>query len=263
MYERYTERARQVIFFSQQEAVSAGSSYIEPEHVLLGIMRCCEPELNAILKLNALESTLRADLPKSADRAIYTENFPVPLSNRGKRVLGYAAEEADRLNSLGIGPAHLLLGILREPESSNCHFLLAHGIHLTAARDVISSLPPEPDGPTIESIHRHDAWKKRKKRMYLLAKAAQIALLVLLAVLVGNSQISGKYLFTIGVGWMLFVCAWLAVGKSGIWGFKFSNRHPIAATVIVYGLIWLYQILLYGWVIPLGIGIYRTFAWRP
>src|SRR5690348_13085293 len=123
MFERYTERTRRVIFSARQEAVAAESPYIEPGHLLLAIIRCCEPELNQLLQLNKLEGMLRADLPKTTDRALYSENFSVPLSDHGKRVLGYAAEEADGLNSLGVWPGHLLLGILREQESFAFRFL--------------------------------------------------------------------------------------------------------------------------------------------
>ena len=39
MFERYTEKARRVIFFARYEASLLGSGYIEPEHLLLGLFR--------------------------------------------------------------------------------------------------------------------------------------------------------------------------------------------------------------------------------
>ena len=39
MFERYTERARRVIFFARQEANRFGSKAIETEHFLLGLLR--------------------------------------------------------------------------------------------------------------------------------------------------------------------------------------------------------------------------------
>ena len=39
MFERYNERARRTIFFARYEASSLGSSYIETEHILLGLVR--------------------------------------------------------------------------------------------------------------------------------------------------------------------------------------------------------------------------------
>jgi len=59
MFERYTENARQVIFFAREEASRFGSSFIESEHLLLGTMRSCELELNELLKLKDLEGALR------------------------------------------------------------------------------------------------------------------------------------------------------------------------------------------------------------
>jgi ClpA/ClpB-like protein len=226
-------------------------------------MRCCEPELSELLKLNTFEETLRANLPKMTDRAIYTDDSAVPLSNQSKRVLAYAAEEAERLRSLGIRAGHLLLGILREQESFACGFLSARGIDLTTARQVIASLPPEPSDPMPQAVHKHLAWRRRTRRLSWISGAAQIGLLMLLAILTARSHASGKHLLMTGVAWMLVVCAWLALRKERMWGFKFSNRHRVIATSIIYVVVWLYQILLYGWVIPLGIGIYRTIAWRP
>src|ERR1039457_6672075 len=39
MFERYTEKARRVIFFARYEASQFGSPYIESEHLLMGILR--------------------------------------------------------------------------------------------------------------------------------------------------------------------------------------------------------------------------------
>ncbi len=142
MYERYTENARRGIFSAREEAIAAGSPYIETEHLLLAIIRCCEPELDERLRLRNIEDALRAEVPAKPHPATRSKNADLPLSNQSKRVLAYAAEEAERLGSRGIGPGHLLLGILREPESFACQFLSAHGIELTAARKWIASLPP-------------------------------------------------------------------------------------------------------------------------
>ena len=39
MFERYTEEARRVIFFARYEASVFGSPYVEPEHLLLALLR--------------------------------------------------------------------------------------------------------------------------------------------------------------------------------------------------------------------------------
>ncbi|MBZ5597034.1 MAG: hypothetical protein LAN83_01820 [Acidobacteriia bacterium] len=43
MFERYTEKARRVIFFARYEASEYGSPFIETEHLLLGLLRIQRP----------------------------------------------------------------------------------------------------------------------------------------------------------------------------------------------------------------------------
>jgi ATP-dependent Clp protease ATP-binding subunit ClpC len=100
MFERYTENARQVIFFAREEASRLGSSCIRSEHILLGTMRSRELEPNELLKLKDLESALGVDRAASAQLDTMSKR-DVPLSNQSKRILAYAAEEAARLNSPG------------------------------------------------------------------------------------------------------------------------------------------------------------------
>jgi ClpA/ClpB-like protein len=116
MFERYTKNARRAIFFARDEASRVGSTCIEAEHLLLGVMRSCDPELNEALELKDLEDALRAELAATGQREITSKRIDIPLANQSKRILAYAAEEAERLNSREIGSAHLLLGIAREPE---------------------------------------------------------------------------------------------------------------------------------------------------
>jgi ATP-dependent Clp protease ATP-binding subunit ClpC len=50
MFERYTEKARRVIFFARYEASQFGSPYIESEHLLLGIVREDKALINRFLR---------------------------------------------------------------------------------------------------------------------------------------------------------------------------------------------------------------------
>jgi ATP-dependent Clp protease ATP-binding subunit ClpA len=87
MYERYTEKARHAIFFAREEAAGVGSSYIEPEHLLLAVMRFCEADLDEALKLKALEDSVRTELARTAHRNITSKNWGFPLSNQSTRIL--------------------------------------------------------------------------------------------------------------------------------------------------------------------------------
>src|SRR5438128_5905569 len=98
MFERYTEKARRVIFFARYEASQFGSPYIETEHLLLGLLREDKALTNRFLRSpEAVESIRKQiDLHTIIREKISTE-MNLPLSNECKRVLAYAAEEAERL----------------------------------------------------------------------------------------------------------------------------------------------------------------------
>jgi hypothetical protein len=111
MFERYTEKARRVIFFARYEASQYGSPYIESEHLLLGLLRedrAPTSYIESIRKEIGSGITIRERISTSVE---------VPLSQECKRILIYAAEEAERLGHKHVGTEHLLLGIRREDQS--------------------------------------------------------------------------------------------------------------------------------------------------
>ncbi|HEY7210861.1 MAG TPA: Clp protease N-terminal domain-containing protein [Bryobacteraceae bacterium] len=142
MFERYTEQARRVIFFARYEASSFGSSYIEVEHLLLGLMR----EDKALF--GDLESHLLLELGDSIrnqqeQREKISTSVDLPLSHPAKRVLAYSAEEAERLAHKQIGTAHLLLGILRE-ESRARTTLEQYGLNSARVREQMARARADP-----------------------------------------------------------------------------------------------------------------------
>ncbi len=120
MFERYTERARRVIFFARYGVSQTGHMTIESEHLLLGLVH----EDGNILSRFVRDATLADVRDEITSRAI-KEKVPtsvdLPLSNESRRILAYAAEEAERLNTDHIGPEHLLLGMLREETRARLH----------------------------------------------------------------------------------------------------------------------------------------------
>ena len=116
MFERYTEKARRAIFFSRYEASQFGSSYIETEHLLLGLLRENNFLYHWIPKTNL--ETIRKRLDEHGTRQPSTSiSVDLPLSNASKRVLKFAADEADALSHKHIGTEHLFLGLLDESGS--------------------------------------------------------------------------------------------------------------------------------------------------
>lgn len=139
MFERYTEGARRVIFFARYEAAQYGSPWIETEHMLLGLMRQ-EPELVRRTAPSASPEAIRSAIDEhvSPGEKIST-SVDLPLSNACKRVLAYAAEEAERAGSRPITVGHLLLGLLREEESRAAKILRRFGAGIPQTRALTGS----------------------------------------------------------------------------------------------------------------------------
>jgi ATP-dependent Clp protease ATP-binding subunit ClpA len=143
MFERYRQDARRAIFFSRWEAQQSGSAYIEPEHLLLSLTHDADSKANQLFALSSHTDNFRSQF-RPHPPAKTSTSIDFPLSNAGKRVLAYAAEEAERLASKPIGTEHLLLGLLREKSSEVPAALAAAGIDLHSARNRIreqSGLP--------------------------------------------------------------------------------------------------------------------------
>jgi len=161
MFERFTERARRALFFARYEAAKLGNISIETEHLLLGLIR----ESKGVVSFIFARSELSLDLVRIGikSRAIFREKIPLsvelPFSAELKRVLQYAAEEADRLQHTDIGTEHLLLGILREEKSVAACILMEKGMNLATVRENVvqaRSEGPDEHGNAGETVRREN-----------------------------------------------------------------------------------------------------------
>jgi len=139
MFERYTEKARRVIFFARYEASQFGSQQIETEHLLLGLLREDKALANRFLRSHAAVESIRKQVEAHTTiREKVPTSVELPLSHECKRVLAYAAEEAERLNHRHIGTEHLLLGLLREEKCFAAEILHERGLRLSQVREEIA-----------------------------------------------------------------------------------------------------------------------------
>jgi ATP-dependent Clp protease ATP-binding subunit ClpC len=138
MFERYTESARRTLFFSRYEASQFGNLSIEPEHLLLGLVREGKGVVRKIFVAPASLETIRVALERrmTAKEKVST-SVELPFGSPTKLILNYCAEEADRLKSREIRPEHLLLGILREERSLAASVLREHGLSIDAVREQV------------------------------------------------------------------------------------------------------------------------------
>src|SRR6478672_7519043 len=139
MFERYTEKARRVIFFARYEASQGGAGDIDPGHLLLGITREDKSLLEQLLpkgngSIDMMRSQIRARLAKGE---MIPTSVELPLAPESKRVLHYAHEESDRLQAHHIGTEHLLLGLMREENSVAAEVLTEMGLQLTNVREAL------------------------------------------------------------------------------------------------------------------------------
>lgn len=141
MFERYTEKCRRVIFFSRYEASQFGSPYIESEHILLGLLR---EDHSIVHRFQLSPEGIRNQIDSATViREKVSTSVDLPLSNECKRVLAYAAEEADVLKHKHIGTEHLLLGLLREDQSFAAELLRESGLRLESVREEIARNAPD------------------------------------------------------------------------------------------------------------------------
>jgi ATP-dependent Clp protease ATP-binding subunit ClpC len=136
VFERYTEKARRVIFFARYEASQLGSEWIEPEHLLLGLLR---EDRNIFAKVLGSErhfDNAAQLMGLELSGKVISTSVDLPLSHPAKRVLAYGAEESEKAGHVPIGSQHLLLGLLREPGIA-CDFLEKNGLELAAARTAL------------------------------------------------------------------------------------------------------------------------------
>src|SRR5438270_26939 len=148
MFERYTEKARRVIFFARYEASQFGSPYIETEHLLLGLLREDKALTNRFLRSHASVESIRKQIEgHTTIREKVSTSVDLPLSNECKRVLAYAAEEAERLSHRHIGTEHLLLGLLREEKCFAAEILHERGLRLSTIREELARTTQEKAQP--------------------------------------------------------------------------------------------------------------------
>jgi ATP-dependent Clp protease ATP-binding subunit ClpC len=149
MFERYTEKARRVIFYARYEASEFGASAIEAEHLLLGLLREHKALPDLYLSSPALAQSIPAEIEARTPRKKkIPTSVDLRLSHESKRALLNAPEEAGHLGHKHIGVEHLLLGLLRE---DGC---FAARILTNKARTSPASAPSLPAGRTIQAQNK-------------------------------------------------------------------------------------------------------------
>jgi hypothetical protein len=147
VFERFTERARQVVVLAQEEARTLKHNYIGTEHVLLGLLR--EEEGLAARALESLDITVervRAQVLRIVGQGEEVTSGQIPFTPRAKKVLELALREALSLGHNYIGTEHVLLGLVRENEGVAARILLDFDAEPEKIRNEVIRLLSGPAG---------------------------------------------------------------------------------------------------------------------
>src|SRR5262245_16296047 len=113
MYQRFTDRARQVLKIANQEARRFNHEYVGTEHILLGLVaEGSGVAANVLMNLNVNLCRIALEVERivqaGPDRGAVGS---LPQTPRAKKVIEYSIEEARNLNHNYVGTEHLLLGL--------------------------------------------------------------------------------------------------------------------------------------------------------
>jgi ATP-dependent Clp protease ATP-binding subunit ClpC len=138
MFERFTDRARRVVVFAQEEARRLNHNYIGTEHLLLGLLR--EGEGVAAKALEGLGISLdagRVQVEEIIGQGLGAPTGHIPFTPRTKKALELSLEEALRLGHNYMGTEHILLGLVREGEGVAAQVLAGFGADHARVREQV------------------------------------------------------------------------------------------------------------------------------
>ncbi len=138
MYDRFTEKARRVIVYAQEEARMLKQSYIGTEHLLLGLIREAEGEAAKVLEnLGINLEDVRVQIEDMIGKGTSAPVGHIPFTPRAKKVLELSLRESLQLGHNYIGTEHILLGLIRENEGIAARVLENLGADLDKVRSMI------------------------------------------------------------------------------------------------------------------------------
>ena len=141
MFERFTDRARHVVVHAQDRALELNHDYIGTEHILLGLLQ--EPAGVAAKALAGADVSFANSRQAILDLVGPGERAPaghIPFSVDAKKALELSLREALRLDHNYIGPEHLLLALLDDPDGTAGKVLARVGVDLGKLRETVGEL---------------------------------------------------------------------------------------------------------------------------
>jgi ATP-dependent Clp protease ATP-binding subunit ClpC len=142
VFEKFNEKARRALFFARYEASKLGSRVIESEHILLGILREGEETVAELFRrFHVKTDDVRREIE---GERVFVERISstaeLPLSEEAKKILAYAAHEAESMLHPTVGSEHLLVGVLRVEGCAAMRVLVQHGFDVYSLREEVVAI---------------------------------------------------------------------------------------------------------------------------
>ncbi|AII58844.1 MAG: ATP-dependent Clp protease ATP-binding subunit [Dehalococcoides mccartyi] len=140
-FDKFSERARRVLTYAQEEAQSLNHNYIGTEHILLGLVREEEGVAARVLvNMDVNLAKVRSAVEFILGRGEHPATSETGLTSRAKKVIELGIDEARNLGHNYIGTEHLLLGLLREGEGAAAGVLESFGVTVEKVRTEVGRI---------------------------------------------------------------------------------------------------------------------------
>jgi ATP-dependent Clp protease ATP-binding subunit ClpC len=146
MDSQFSQRVKDILGYSKEEAIRLGNSHISPEHLFLGILRdgesvAIEILINQGIDLMVLKGSLEKSI-KVESPVNVTDHEVIPLLRSTERILKLVYLEAKALKSSTIDTEHLLLAILKDENALVTRFLSELDVDYQSVRRMVEAESP-------------------------------------------------------------------------------------------------------------------------
>jgi hypothetical protein len=164
VFERFTERARQVVVLAQEEARAFKHHYIGTEHILLGLLRVEDGLAARVLAtLEIRIDEVRSQVVQIIGDGDEASRGQIPFTPRAKKVLELSLREALSIGHNHIGTEHILLGLVRENDGVAARIMLELGADAKRVREeVLAVLGPLPVAAGVDPGGRARRWRRAR-----------------------------------------------------------------------------------------------------
>ncbi|HJS93238.1 MAG TPA: Clp protease N-terminal domain-containing protein [Solirubrobacteraceae bacterium] len=151
MFERFTERARQVVVLAQEEARTLKHDHVGAEHILLGLLRAHDGIAARVLEsFDITIERVRGEVVRIVGVGQAVTSGQMPFTPEAKHVLELSLREAIGLGHNYIGTEHILLAVLTLGEGVSARILLDCGAESEQIREAVIRTASPPPAPAAE-----------------------------------------------------------------------------------------------------------------